>query len=569
MSAKNPGGSASKGRTGIIKLRLSLKGPVAESKPPGVANKGNGRSPKGQLPDENLCPQDNRAASHAGRQRDSETKPQSGTGTTTTHSVKTAVAKPPAGAASKAAPQNTKGGVTAAEHQVTAAPAPATTTSSLKIKVRLMGGDEGRPLGGVSGSTSGSADAEPRRKIVLSLKKPDEGGGSPKHEGPIDIETVERPAKKARPPAAAAAPTAIGAVGLASSVSATAPKVKQVKAPSAGASGRPPMPKSATSREHSRPGGFASAANQSPFSNIPVVAKGLSTAGVSSSSSSSSAAAAVTSPATNLALAHMRAANLTRVPIAALSSLTTMTPMEREEERLTRQCLGETFGALWPLVTRPEPSKIYPTLAELESRIMAYWLMLAPVDSAFNAPSLKPPAPAAAAATATTAATLASPGEGSEAPVAAPPDREARALEEAGRLHSRFRAFVINCRNKTIPSELLVLEQRLCLEEEKFLYAKLKSEYNKKVSELIQKKRIVEGPTATPLTASSSVSHAAAMATIAASMPQQRILPRVVAPSAMAAAAAASIPIPVTAASSLPKMVPDTSEGGRSSGSSD
>lgn len=45
-------------------------------------------------------------------------------------------------------------------------------------------------------------------------------------------------------------------------------------------------------------------------------------------------------------------------------------------------------------------------------------------------------------------------------------------------LETRFQSIIHTQHSKRVPTELLLLEQRLCLEEEKFLLQKLKSEYN-------------------------------------------------------------------------------------------
>lgn len=45
-------------------------------------------------------------------------------------------------------------------------------------------------------------------------------------------------------------------------------------------------------------------------------------------------------------------------------------------------------------------------------------------------------------------------------------------------LETRFQSIIQTQHSKRVPTELLLLEQRLCLEEEKFLLQKLKSEYN-------------------------------------------------------------------------------------------
>lgn len=162
--------------------------------------------------------------------------------------------------------------------------------------------------------------------------------------------------------------------------------------------------------------------------------------------------------------------SMTRVPIAALSSFTTMTPLEREEERIWRQSLVDTLGSLWQAVAKPDVERRAEMASDIVEAAIPYWMMLAPVDSALNAPSLRTPTAGA--------------GEADS--------REKRIAEEYERLKGRLAAFALADRNREISSELLVLEQKLCLEEEKFLFAKLKSEYNAKVVEIMAKRRQLE-----------------------------------------------------------------------------
>lgn len=56
-------------------------------------------------------------------------------------------------------------------------------------------------------------------------------------------------------------------------------------------------------------------------------------------------------------------------------------------------------------------------------------------------------------------------------------DHAATADREFNAVKDRFEQIIQKERCSTVPSELRVLEQRLCLEEEKFLHAKLKVEY--------------------------------------------------------------------------------------------
>ena len=185
--------------------------------------------------------------------------------------------------------------------------------------------------------------------------------------------------------------------------------------------------------------------------------------------------------------------NMTRVPIAALTPFSSMTPSEREEERIWRQTLAETLGALWlPVAKMPLVDRSISSTEDIVSGALPYWLMLAPIDSAMNAPTLK---------TYTESV-----------------DRETRINEEYLKLRSRFEDFVLRDKNRDISTELLVLEQKLCLEEEKFLFAKLKSEYNTKVIEIMARKRrseaMVSGDSSALVPPSASV------------VPHQRILPK-------------------------------------------
>lgn len=287
---------------------------------------------------------------------------------------------------------------------------------------------------------------EEKRKIVLSVK-------SNKTDERVDIETVDRPPKKAR--------------------TTSAPKAKKVSSDdgTANLGGHPKRP------SHTKEKG----STQSPFSSIPAVSKPI----ISTATST-----------TKMPIPNFRPSNMTRVPIAAMSSLTTMTPGEREEERQMRQAISETFGTLWPMITKPTPEVSFESWDAIHDRLIPYWLMLSPVDSAYNVPSLK------STVTETDAV-------GKIVDKAA--DKRAKIADEIAKLCTRYRQVTLKEKNKEIATELLVLEQRLCLEEEKFLYAKLKSEYNKKVGELLARKR---------------QSSELASSTLGALAPHQRILPK-------------------------------------------
>lgn len=62
-------------------------------------------------------------------------------------------------------------------------------------------------------------------------------------------------------------------------------------------------------------------------------------------------------------------------------------------------------------------------------------------------------------------------------------------LKRFDEIENTFNSYVQTQLEKPISSELSLLEQRLCLEEERYLYAKLKKEYNIHVNEQIQKSR--------------------------------------------------------------------------------
>jgi len=126
-----------------------------------------------------------------------------------------------------------------------------------------------------------------------------------------------------------------------------------------------------------------------------------------------------------------------------------------EEDRLLRVAFQECFGSWWsPLVSK----KLFLTppecLEDLENGILSYWLMLGPSLAPSNTD---------------------------------PTDRQRRLdrlQNSTESLLSRYNQSKLDEQMKEIAMELRVLEQRLCLEEEKFLYAKLKNEYNRRLDEL-------------------------------------------------------------------------------------
>lgn len=163
-----------------------------------------------------------------------------------------------------------------------------------------------------------------------------------------------------------------------------------------------------------------------------------------------------------------------RVPIAALSAYNAMTPLEREEERVWRQNLNDNLGGYWrDLASNRIEIKGRPrSCTELATQVLPYWLMLAAVDVAIfgnrTGANLRPNPP--------------SPLEIREA-------RERKWAEEYQKLHGKLTEINQQLLQKPIPTELSLLEQKLCLEEEKFLFAKLKTEYNAKVIEIMARRR--------------------------------------------------------------------------------
>lgn len=194
------------------------------------------------------------------------------------------------------------------------------------------------------------------------------------------------------------------------------------------------------------------------------------------------------------------------------SNTQNMTPAEREEEILTRRSLVDTFDKLWSKLVRPNLAKV--GLDDVPKTALPYWILLAPIESATHAPNVK------------SNLTIANPEV----------DREIVLQEELEKLKGRLEARAATERTKEVPTELLLLEQRLCLEEEKFLFSKLKSEYNLKVNEYIAKKKAVEGlppnvvPFAIPqiISPQSSVATSNSLATSGnlSHQAQAKILPR-------------------------------------------
>lgn len=313
-------------------------------------------------------------------------------------------------------------------------------------------------------------------RIVLSLRKPD----SSKAEPSVDIETVDR-----LEPGGFHAPSA---------------KLKRVD-PEVNVVERKPL------KKRLKEGRDTNTKKEAPkreredtlsMSNLSIEAYNT-IAAVKPLSSAKLPLTSTVSPGGTNGSAPFRP-SMTRVPIAALSSFTTMTPLEREEERIWRQSLVDTLGSLWQAVAKPDVGRRTGTVSEIIEATIPYWMMLSPVDSALNAPSLRTP--------------MTGVGEAD--------NREKRITEEYERLKGRLAAFALADRNRGISSELLVLEQKLCLEEEKFLFAKLKSEYNAKVVEIMAKRRQLEVaiPTQNP------VSGAVALAST--TVAHHKILPRLV-----------------------------------------
>lgn len=75
-------------------------------------------------------------------------------------------------------------------------------------------------------------------------------------------------------------------------------------------------------------------------------------------------------------------------------------------------------------------------------------------------------------------------------------------------LQDRYRSILHAHASKKVPTELLLLEQRLCLEEEKFLLVKLKNEYATK---------FLRGPSSSSLASSATSSMASSLASVSSS----------------------------------------------------
>lgn len=305
-----------------------------------------------------------------------------------------------------------------------------TTTNSkdlpLKLTVRLK-----------------QTDHQPQRQVVFSVKKDEEPPAKEEEKKTnvaainesIDIETVDKPSKKTKVNGQRGGrpKTSVGQSEATVTTVAVANAITTTLATTV-----------ANPMAH--------------LANIPAVAKPINSTG-----------------GPKVPMASLRPTNMTRVPIAALSSFVALSPGEREEERIFRQCLADTFGNLWPMVINPDLEETFSSWKDVQNKIVPYWLALAPIDSTYNNSALRTASNAVAATEQD------------------PQEKLVRLTTEVEKLHLRYQDSVMKEKNKDISSELLVLEQRLCLEEEKFLYAKLKSEYNTMVGELIAKKRQVEG----------------------------------------------------------------------------
>ena len=185
-----------------------------------------------------------------------------------------------------------------------------------------------------------------------------------------------------------------------------------------------------------------------------------------------------------------------RVPIASTSApTTTMSAAEREEEMMVRTKLTELYEGMWSPLKKPRTKAFVDPIAELPESALPYWMMLAPIDASMQrTPNVK------------------------TSPLSTDTNRQTYILDELDKLRQRLETRSAMERNREICTELVVLEQRLCLEEEKYLFAKLKSEYNSKVAEFIAKKRQAEGLPPTVVSPGQSQTAPAA---------HQRILPRV------------------------------------------
>lgn len=143
-------------------------------------------------------------------------------------------------------------------------------------------------------------------------------------------------------------------------------------------------------------------------------------------------------------------------PLSAMAGLI----VEREKERVFRAALTDVLNPLWPRVSRPDTATSFESWEDAVARVLPFWLVLGPVRDAPRSEAM-----------ASDAESL---------------SRTARAEIERirGRLHAQLDAE----RRKPVAAELLVLEQRLCLEEEKVLCARLKAEYTQRVAEYLRER---------------------------------------------------------------------------------
>lgn len=151
---------------------------------------------------------------------------------------------------------------------------------------------------------------------------------------------------------------------------------------------------------------------------------------------------------------------INRLPIPGMGMIPISTDKRNEIE--TRQALAEIVGYLWNITTKPDTKSPFLSNQQAAEQILPYWLL-------FSHPTLDRLR-----------------ASHSEAISEAAQQKNIAACDELERLYSRVDQTVKIDAEKKISTELLVLEQRLCLEEEKFLCAKLKAECAQKFMEMQQ-----------------------------------------------------------------------------------
>lgn len=147
-----------------------------------------------------------------------------------------------------------------------------------------------------------------------------------------------------------------------------------------------------------------------------------------------------------------------RVPIAPLvSHQVNAPPAERDEDRILKNLLTESFQARMHRLSTDLASwrRPFADTNDAANRLWPFWELLAPAELTNN-PAYR----------------LAGVKVGEN-----PQECHIRQRREYAGLVDKFVDVLVKERSKRIPAELQLLEQKLCLEEEKFLCAKLRSEY--------------------------------------------------------------------------------------------